>query len=225
MKVLWTHNFPPDNDHSGVFMKNMYNNLHNENLEIDTLYLGNLRSLIQIIRSIRNIYERSKEYDLVHAQFGSMVGFVSIFSRAKTIVTLRGSDWHKYSGPNFLTRIHNLLARFLTNVSLFFHKDVIVMSNRMKNELLKLKRGFNKIEVITDPIDLEMFIQHDKEETLFKKSKKVLFTSIIDSNPVKRAFLVKESIRLAKIADPNIELKIASVFHLTKCHLWFQNAI
>ena len=134
MKVLWTHNFPPDLSQSGVFMKNMYNSFQDDDLEIDTLYLGNLKSVIQIIRSIIIIYKTSKKYDLVHAQFGSICGFISIFSQAKTIVTLRGSDWHKYTGPNFLEKFHNLLARLLTKLSLLFHKDIIVMSNRMKNE-------------------------------------------------------------------------------------------
>ena len=60
MKVLWTHNFPPDLSQSGVFMKNMYNSFQDDDLEIDTLYLGNLKSVIQIIRSIIIIYKTSK---------------------------------------------------------------------------------------------------------------------------------------------------------------------
>lgn len=215
MKILWTHNFTPDVKHSGVFMHTMRKGLQDNGLDIDTLYLGNLRSISGIYNAIRSVIKKSVEYDIVHAQFGSVCGFVTMFARGPKIISLRGSDWHKYNGANFNTRIHNFLSRLLTRISLINYKNIIVMSNRMKKEVEKSHKS-KKISVITDPIDLEMFnfaIKNNDSNDLQKRSnekKYILFTSIHKKNPIKRIDLAHKAIQIAQISDPNIEIAIAS---------------
>ncbi len=215
MKILWTHNFSPDVKNSGVFMHTMCKGLQDNGLDIDTLYLGNLRSISGIYNAIKSVVKRSADYDIVHAQFGSVCGFVTMFARGPKIISLRGSDWHEYNGVNFNARVHNFLSRLLTRISLINYKNIIVMSNRMKREVEQSHKS-KKISVVTDPIDLEMFnlgINNKHSNNLHKRSnekKYVLFTSIDKTNPIKRIDLAHEAIQIAQISDPNIEIAIAS---------------
>ena len=214
MKILWTHNFSPDVKNSGVFMHKMANSLQERGMDIDMLYLGNLNSILGIYRAIRLLRSSSISYDLVHSQFGSACGFVSMFAVPKKIISLRGSDWHIYRGNNTKERIHNILSRFLTKISMFKFHHIIVMSNRMKNEVNAVHK--NKIiSVIADPIDLDLFKPEVDEftNTDIKKgeSKKyVLFNSLDKDNPVKRVSLAKKAIKIAKKVNPHIEIAIAS---------------
>ena len=54
---------------------------------------------------------------------------------------------------------------------------------------LLLKRSFNKIEVITDPIDLDKFIYQEKEQTLPKKQGKFYLRQLLIIIQLKEHFL------------------------------------
>lgn len=209
MKVLWTHNFSPEIKNSGVFMHKMAENLQEQGMKIDMLYLGNLNSIFGIFSAIRLIRTSSKKYDLVHSQFGSACGFVSMFATTNKIISLRGSDWHRYSGINLKERFHNIFSRFLTKVSMLKFKNIIVMSNRMKNELDKLYKNKN-ISVITDPIDLNIFKPKNDSLNTNEGIRYVLFNSLDENNPVKRVNLAKRAIEIAKKINPKIEIAFAT---------------
>ena len=209
MKILWTHNFSPDIQNSGIFMKQIADSLKNQGIHIEMLYLGNLRSVYGLFKAIIKIRAASKNFDLTHAQFGSACGFVSMFALNKKIISLRGSDWHKYNGDNLRNRIHNFLSRIFTKLSINSYDKVIVMSKKMKNELEAYSKKRILADVITDPIDLNLF--KPKNKIAEKKNKKyILFTTIDKSNPIKRVSLALESVNRVKNIYPSVEIKIAS---------------
>tara|TARA_B100000401_G_scaffold437247_1_gene382402 strand:+ start:8322 stop:9320 length:999 start_codon:yes stop_codon:yes gene_type:complete len=216
MKILWTHNFPPEYQDAGIFMHQMHSYLSKNGMEIDLLYLGNLRSLKNIINAIYKVRKLSKEYDIVHSQFGSMCGLITSFAKTKKIISIRGSDWHKYNGPDVLYKIHNFLSRLFTKISLHSYKCIIVMSVRIKDEIKNAKINRGEIFVVTDPIDLELFRPKDKRESRNKyfggdmEKVYVLFATLEDNNPVKRISLAKKAIKIAKNHHPNIEIAVAT---------------
>ena len=87
MKILWTHNFDPAIKGSGSFMWVMVDGLRKQGMQIDVLNLGNLRSPWRIFQAILRVRAQSKNYDLVHAQFGSACSLVTMFANKPKIVS------------------------------------------------------------------------------------------------------------------------------------------
>jgi len=204
MRVLWVHNFDRGkNKNSGVFMYDQLNELRNNGLEID-LHCINGKSVFQTLSDFLHIRRKSKQYDLVHAQYGSFVGFFSSFLPQKKIVSLRGTDYYGVPKVSLKTKIHNRLSLFFTFNSLKRFDAIITMSDRMTNEL-KAKYRDKKIVTITDGMLLNGF----KKEHISKQENqpfKILFSSINKDNPIKRAYLGIEAVRILKERKFNVEL-------------------
>ena len=207
MKILWTHNFSPDVANSGVFMKQIHSQLKQDNINIEMMYLGNLRSLFGLIKAIIKVRNTSESFDIVHAQFGSACAFVSMFAKCKKILSLRGSDIHRYEGLDFKTKLHNFLSRTFTKIAINNYDQIIVMSKRMKNEINKIGSNVTST-IIPDPIDLELFKPSQNSKKIGKKY--ILFTTLDIKNSIKRTDLAVNAVNLAKKTVPDIELKIAS---------------
>jgi glycosyltransferase involved in cell wall biosynthesis len=184
-------------------------------VQVTLRYLGNLRSTSAICRASREVNKESKSYDIVHAQFGSACAFVSSFSSAPTVVSLRGSDWHVYYGSDLIQFGHSFLARALTVSRLAKFGKIIVMSNRMKDELA-WRTSRQDIAVIPDAVDTTKFVRRERAEarrSLFGSVDVwpwVLFTSLDETNPIKRTSLARRAVDIAKISVPGLELRVAT---------------
>ena len=71
MKVLWTHNFNPNIPGAGGFMYTFAKALENIGINVEFLYLGNLKSISQLKLAQEKVRKASKYFDITHAQFGS----------------------------------------------------------------------------------------------------------------------------------------------------------
>lgn len=215
MKVLWTHNFSPDNPVAGNFMYILKKGMQEMNVEIDLEYLGNLRSPFELVAARRRVKKLSAQYDLVHAQFGSACAYASAECLVPNIVSLRGSDWHVYKGKNAGLTIHNYLAAFLSRISLRRYAEVVVMSERMAAEVRKFL-GRSNVFVVPDAVDDAFFTKIDKMEARAhlgesnNRNPWVLFTTVSVDNPVKRAALAMEAVEHARKSGAQIELRVAS---------------
>jgi glycosyltransferase involved in cell wall biosynthesis len=215
MKALWVHNFNQDIKHSGTFMFDFAKKMRDLDVEIDLYYTGNLKSYSQFIKSQHELSNLSKKYDLLHSQFGSACALLTSTMTSPKILSLRGSDWHRYLGKNLHESFHSLLAYTLTNASIRKFDGIIVMSKRMEKELY-LKYKNKPIYYLPDPIDLYLFRPLQKKESrqlLFNSNSEspwVLFTTVSKENPIKRSETALKAIQIAKNSIPDIELKIAT---------------
>jgi glycosyltransferase involved in cell wall biosynthesis len=218
MKILWTHNFDPAIKGSGSFMWVMVDGLRKQGMQIDVLNLGNLRSPWRIFQAILRVRAQSKNYDLVHAQFGSACSLVTMFANKPKIVSLRGSDWYKFSGKNIFTKAHSYLGRLFTQISLRRFASIIVMSRHMQHELQSyLKQDSpSRVTVITDPIDLQKFVPIPRDVSRqkyfpeYQTETLIILATLDENNPIKRVALAKEAIRLVQQDVPNVRLVVAS---------------
>ena len=218
MKILWTHNFDPALQGSGSFMWIMVEGLRKQGMKIDVLNLGNLRSAWGMFQAILRVRAKSKDYDLVHAQFGSACSFVTMFSYKPKIVSLRGSDWYQFSGRNIFTKAHSYLGRLFTKISLRRFASIIVMSKRMQQELdsYLIQDSPSRVTVITDPIDLQKFVPMARDIsrkqyfTAYQADTLILLTSLDENNPIKRVALAREAIKIVQQDVPNVRLVVAS---------------
>ena len=79
MRVLWTHNFDPEKQNSGVFVHTSARGIRASGVDLQLEYVGNLRSISQILRARKRIRDIAREFDIVHAQYGSACAFVIIY--------------------------------------------------------------------------------------------------------------------------------------------------
>jgi len=185
-------------------------------VDIQLEYLGKLRSPSDIFAALRYIREISKDYDIVHSQYGSICGKVtSTINGCPKILSLRGSDWNVYNDSFGFDYFHSRLSSVLTHTAINKYNCVLSVSNRMS---LAVKKKYKNVDVITfpSPIDLNYFVPLDKSKARKKlgynncdKEKWVLFTSIDRDNPIKRFSLAREAIKIANSEYGNIRLRIA----------------
>lgn len=194
------HNWSDGGAFGGVWMFNQYEYLKDE---VDLYFLDGMRNPTSFLRHLFKLRNLAKQYDLVHAQYGSANGFVASFARCKRVVSLKGSDWYVSPGSSLFHKIRVQLGTLLTTLSLRKFDHIIVMSNAMKRQVLA-KFPKATVTTIVDPIDLNRF--KPLENAPKNKVKKVLFASVNLNNPIKRFSLAKKSVELLQQKMPNTEL-------------------
>lgn len=203
-RILWIHNFEKGTGKGGGWMFNQYEFIKQE---ADIYFLKNLRNPISFIKHCLHLRKLSKNYDIVHAQYGSAVGFITSLLHGARIISLKGSDWYTAPNPSLLDRGRIILGNIMTRFSLKRVQHVIVMSDRMKSQVLA-KFPNTKVTTIVDPINLDFF----KPKYVPKNDniKKVVFAAVDINTPVKRFWLASQAFELLKERRPNTELIIMS---------------
>ena len=215
MKIAWVHSFDKKaNKNAGVFMFQLLEDISKKGFIVDEFYTGkiNLFSIIPVFFKLRR---KLKNYDLIHAQYGSGCGLVVSFLKGPKILTLRGSDWYiSKKSNNIREYIHTRLSVYMTYFSIYRYEKVITMSKKMGNEFKnKFPQLESKVYTIMDGIDLMKFTPKNRFEERLKffktedKSPWVLFSSVDDHNPLKRHYLAKKAFNIAKEKEPDLKLK------------------
>jgi teichuronic acid biosynthesis glycosyltransferase TuaC len=216
MRVLWTHNFDPSIANSGVFVHKTAAGVRARGVDLHLEYLGNLRSIRQVRRARNHVRRLAADFDLVHAQFGSACAFVTAaVEGVPKMVTLRGSDWNVHSASHGFLYFHTRAAAALTRWALPAYDCIIVVSHRLRRELARMYPTAN-VDVVPSPVDLARFVPRDKQQARNElgiggaEEKWVLFNSLKLKNPIKRFELARQSFDLARAAQPNLRLRLAT---------------
>jgi len=216
MRVLWTHNFNPAKLNAGVFMFTAAEGLRALGVDVQLEYLGNLRSPVNILKAQKHVKKISKDFDLVHAQYGSGCAIAtSTVKGSPKALSLRGSDWNVHNASFSFLYWHTRLAKLMTRLAVKKYDLVIAVSNRM---VLDLQRNFPTVRSIAlpSPINLDIFVPVDKERARAllgfpnNNEKWILFTSLNGDNPIKRYSLARQAVDLANAKLGNIRMRVAS---------------
>jgi teichuronic acid biosynthesis glycosyltransferase TuaC len=216
MRVLWTHNFNPEVANAGRFMHILADGVRRQGVELELMYLGALGSIGSIRRAMMAVAQKSQNFDITHAQFGSACGLVSTTAQSVRVVSLRGSDWHRYRGGNWAEYRHGILAVLFTRLSLKAYQGVVVMSKRMASEVRPALGDQTTLQTLADPVDTSIFFPRDRHQARQElgvaedASPWILFTTLSPSNPVKRADLAMQAVALAAQRVPGLQLKVAT---------------
>lgn len=179
-------------------------------------YLGNLRSPAQIFRARAHVKLLAKEYDLVHAQFGSACALVtSAATGVPKLLTIRGSDWTTHDSTFGFLYFHTRVAAAFTRSALKSFNGVISVSRRVAAEIAGVALHA-PIVVLPSPIDLAAFSPRDRTEAKALlgypdcKEKWILFNSVDLRNPIKRFDLAQDAFEMAQAKHGNLRLRLAT---------------
>jgi len=185
-------------------------------IKLDCEYLGNLRSLRNIISARKRLKKLAADYDLVHAQYGSACALTTTsVGNVPKVLSIRGSDWNLFNSSIGFNFFHSRLARLMTLSSINSYDCILTVSRRMAEDV----KHWNSILLVLpmpSPIDLNRFVPIDKKEARAllgfpdNKEKWVLFNAVDLSVPVKRFALAKEVFELANQRLKNLRLRIAT---------------
>lgn len=162
-----------------------------------------------ILRPIRTVRASRHAADVVHAQYGSLVGALAGHSNARVrLITLRGSDvYWRYGG--FRDRFGALARCFLSWWGCVRADGIIVMSHAMRANIVGwpfLKR--RNVHNLPDPAG-EMFWPNNSRDiarALRTRPHRVLIASVHRHNPVKRLELIEGAVRLCRSVGMDVRL-------------------
>ena len=216
MRVLWTHNFDPDIQNSGVFVHTTGRGIRARGVDLRLEYVGNLRSVPQVFRARKRIPKMAPEFDIVHAQYGSACAVVTAAVKdVPKVLTVRGSDWQIHRSSLSFLSVHTRLASLLTRASIGSYDCVTSVSNRISAELTAFAPDVRH-EMLPSPIDLSRFIPWNKREARARlgfpdtDEKWVLFNSGNLRNPIKRFDLAKRAFDIAQGRHGRLRLRVAT---------------
>jgi teichuronic acid biosynthesis glycosyltransferase TuaC len=218
MRVLWTHNFNIACPGAGGFMFRFAEGMGRLGVEVELLNIGPFNSLRALKAASNDLALREKSYDLLHAQYGSVCGWLTSKVKAPKLLSLRGSDWYRYFGSNIKESTHSVIANLLTKRAIGQYEHVLVMSNAMAADVIRanLLSDNNKISVLPDPVEMNHFEIKERQSvrrSFFKTddcSPWVLFVTANKSNPIKRLQLAEDAVEIARRSVQGLQLKVVS---------------
>ena len=192
-----------------VFVKRQINSIENEGIEIRKFFLLSRTSPRLVIQEGVRLAEDIKKFkpDIVHAQYGTMTGFLcSFFWGHRFVITFRGSDINFIKGIN---SARSLVGKILSNISIWRADAVICVSENLKKSLWW---GQEKTVVIPNGVNIDTFCPIPKDEArkylgLDQFSKLILFNAG-GYRAVKRMDLAEQALKHVKKYVPNAELLI-----------------
>lgn len=211
MKVVWLHNNP--SRASGTFMWDIVDRLAHASpgIDVEDCPIPLMRRKGAFREALRN--SRIENADIVHAQYGALVGALATMSEARAyIVSLRGSDSYWRYGT-LRDRVGGLARCMLSWFACLRSDAVIVMSHQMAARVRRwwgLRRRL--ILVISDPAG-EIFWPAGRTrifDALLSRNFSVMTASLQHGNPIKRTEIVNEAARLCQAAGMAVELQILS---------------
>lgn len=230
MRVLWVHNFRSQRLNADAWMHALAAAMGRAGVEVDLHATGSLRGLGRLLAARRRITELSAAYDVAHAQFGSACGVVTAQSRCPRVLSLRGTEMLGSDAGSWRLRMHGRASRWMTRAAIGHYERVIVMSQRMREELATFHRRDQGVEVLPSGIDLARFHPIDRREARrrlgFAHDARpwVLFASLRAENPVKRPKLARAAFDHAQLRRTDLVLKTLHGVPHEQVPLWINAA-
>lgn len=139
--------------YAGIFVDRQIDSLQRAGIKVRSCDMDTIRSPIGLLKCWRQLRKVASEFqpDLVHAQYGSVVGFMAVLLGYPTVVSFCGHDL--LSGAE-MDGIRMRVGFLLSNLSALFAKAMICKSEELRQALWWRK---DRAVVIPNGVDLELF--------------------------------------------------------------------
>jgi hypothetical protein len=166
-------------------------------VQVEIAYLGDLRNPSAVVAARRKVRQLAPRFDVVHSQYGSACAAVTGSCSKATVLSLRGSDWERYSSSLNSVWVHTRLARWLSRMALPRFRAVTCPSYRMAADVARRVRPGTVLVVLPSAIDLPKWPSFNQTRQARRPPYRLLFTANNVSCPIKRVRLVESAAAIA----------------------------
>ncbi|MBK9308723.1 MAG: glycosyltransferase [Nitrospira sp.] len=207
----------------GIFVDRQVASLKQAGVRISTFDIGASHSPIDVLskwfelrREVRRVAP-----DLVHGQYGSVVGIVAASAGKPTVVSYCGSDLLRGSAVS----LRKLFSILLSNIAALRADGLICKSEQLRQALWWRK---NRAVVIPNGIDFNLFVpgpQREAREKLgWNQESPIDIVNAGDDAKRKGIDLAQASMRVVRSYLPNAELIVISNVDPARMPLFYQAA-
>jgi len=199
-----------DSPYAGIFIDRQIASLKQVGVRVSTFDMGMSLSPIHVFYKWLELRRQVRQLspDLVHGQYGTIVGFLTAFAGRPAVISFCGGD---LQGGHTASLLRTYSGHVLSNLAALRARKLICKSPRLK-EALWWRR--DQAMVIPNGIDLELFSpgsQQDARQQLGwnQKHQIVLFNAGSDPK-VKGLDIAQESMKVVRTRLPQAQLCVIS---------------
>jgi glycosyltransferase involved in cell wall biosynthesis/ribosomal protein S18 acetylase RimI-like enzyme len=193
---------------AGIFVDRHIDSLERVGVRIATFDIGTSHSPIRIVGKwleLRKLVQRL-DPDLVHAQYGTIIGFISAFVNRPVVISYCGNDLQ--AGAS-VSKIRTYLGIFLSNMAALRARALVCKSAQLRQELWWCR---HRAVVIPSGIDLELFSpgpRHIARKQLGWEAERPIVILNVRNDPMNKGLdLATAAMQIVKSRIPNAELRL-----------------
>ena len=209
---------------AGIFVERQIASLERGGVRVTTFDIGRSHSLAHVVGKwleLRKLVHRL-DPDLVHAQYGTITGFVSTFVSKPTVISFCGNDL--LDGAS-ISNGRKYLGFFLSNVAALRARGIVCKSAQLRQALWWCQ---DRAVVIPNGVDLSLFVpgpQNEARKRLEWNLESPIAIINAGSDPKRKGVdLVQAAMDFVRMRLPNAELRVISKVEPTQMVLHYQAA-
>lgn len=195
---------------AGIFVERQIASLERAGVRVTMFDIGRSYSTVHIVKKwleLRKLIRR-QDPDLVHAQYGTITGFVSTFVSKPTVISYCGND---LLGGAPISKVRKYLGFFLSNVAALRAQALVCKSAQLRQALWWRQ---HRAVVIPNGVDLSLFAPGSQNEARIELGWNLENPIVIinsGSDPKRKGIdLAQEAMNFVRARLPNAELKVIS---------------
>lgn len=227
LHVMMVSNYVEAKEHSpwmGIFVDRQVASLKQAGVRISTFDIGTSHSPTHILSKWLELRREVRRVapDLVHGQYGSVVGIVAALAGKPTVVSYCGSDLLRGSAVSLLRKLFSIL---LSNLAALRADGLICKSEHLRQALWWKK---SRAVVIPNGIDFNLFAPGPQDEAREKlgwnPGSLIAIVNAGDDAKRKGIDLAQAAMKFVRSCLPNAELFVISNVDPVQMPLFYQAA-
>jgi glycosyltransferase involved in cell wall biosynthesis len=199
---------------SGIFVDRQIDSLKNAGIEISTFDIGTSHSPFKVFKKWLELRRKVKEFDphLIHGQYGSIVGLLSVLSGRPAVVSFCGHDLLTGSS---VSALRMYLGFLFSNLAALGAVGLICKSEQLRQAL-----WWKRSQAVVIPNGVEQA----RRELGWGLQQRVVIINV-GSNPIRKGLaLAKEAMKVTQARVPEAELCVISNVEPHKMVLYYRAA-
>jgi teichuronic acid biosynthesis glycosyltransferase TuaC len=207
---------------TGIFVDRQIASLKQLGVRISIFDIGTSHSPVHIVRKCLELRRQVRQIDpdLVHGQYGTIVGMLTVLAGRPAVISFCGSDLQ--TGAS-ISRLRKLSGFLLSNISALWADGLICKSEQLRQALWWRK---SRAIVIPSGIDLNVFVpglQGDaRKELRWNLENPIAIVNAGDDPGVKGIDFARKVMLFVCECIPNAELQIISNVEPIRMPLYYQ---
>lgn len=208
----------------GIFIDRQIASLEKVGVRVDTFDIGTSHSPIHLAKrwlELRRVVRRLNP-DLVHAQYGTIIGFLSAFVSRPVVISYCGNDLQ--AGAS-VSMVRMYLGMLLSNMAALRARALVCKSVQLRQQLWWFR---NRAVVIPSGIDLELFSPGPRDiarKQLGWHCESPIVILNVRNDPVNKGLdLARAAMQIVRSRISEAELRLIENVEPNKMPLWYRAA-